>query len=211
MRTLGAMGLVDVSHGSGAYVVDRTAELAGVSLLTYLQIQGVSIFDVLDLRELLGSYSMRRAVDRATAADIKAVGRALDAIDAIHEPPSGRVLADRVVAFQVAISSATHDNLIVTIEMFLIRLLMDFQIAAYGNRDGRFWRQWTSVPGPARRRIYELLTARDADGAVQAMEMYLDVQRTSFAEHSELSSITLSDPRWVDAIAADAQALAELR
>jgi GntR family transcriptional repressor for pyruvate dehydrogenase complex len=203
MRALGAIGLVDVRHGSGAFVIDRTAELVAESLLNHLQIQGVRILDVLDLRQLLGDYSVRRAVQRATADDLEAIGNSLKAIDEATKTASGTELAETIVAYQVALSATSHDRLLIAVETFLIRLLMDFQIAAYGARSGRFWRNWTSVPDEARRRIYASITHRNIDEAVDAMAMYLAVQRRQFVKHPELSEISITDPRWAAAINPD--------
>src|SRR5438128_1462452 len=66
IRALDAMGLVEVRHGSGAYVTAAAHSLLASSLGTVLQLESVGVQDVLRLMEHLSVYTAQLAAERAT-------------------------------------------------------------------------------------------------------------------------------------------------
>lgn len=194
IRALDAMGLVEVRHGSGAYVASNVDAWLATSLETLLQIERVRILDVLEIRGVLGAHSARRAVHNAQAQDLEAISAALRSIGKQSEVDQ---LAESVVRFQVAFAAASHDPLLLALESFLIDLIMRFQLVAFSDRGTRFWRSWTARPHPDRVRLVELLFKRDEQGTVSAMEDYLRDQRSAFASNPILAEVRFSDTHWM--------------
>src|SRR5262249_7399008 len=106
IRALNTMGLVEVRHGSGAYVTAEAAPLLAASLGTILQLEDVSVQEVLRLLGHLNAYTAQLATERATDDDVAAVRQALAAIDAAQSAPA---IAAAVVAFARAMLAASHD------------------------------------------------------------------------------------------------------
>ncbi len=193
IRALGAMGLVDVRHGSGAYVTGDPRSLVGLALRTLLQLEHVSILQVLDVRMTLGRYAARSAASMADGEDVARVVEAVAALEDVTDAHDVRDIAERVVAFQVALTFAAHNPLLQAIETFLIVLLMQFQVADR-TKDLAFWRRWTARFVPDRRRIVQALQARDETAMVESVAGYLQALHVAFDADPALGSVRLSDP-----------------
>jgi GntR family transcriptional regulator, transcriptional repressor for pyruvate dehydrogenase complex len=194
IRALDAMGLVEVKHGSGAYVASNVDAWIAISLETLVEIERVRIIDVLEIRGILGAHSARRAVRNALPQDVDAIRAALHSIS---KQSDIQQLAEAVVGFQIAFAAASHNPLLVALESFLIDLIMRFQLAAFSGRTTRFWHTWTAQPHPDRERMVELLDKRDEEGTVSAMDDYLRDQRSQFASNPILARVQLSDTHWM--------------
>ena len=190
IRALDAMGLVQVRHGSGAYVVADTHGFVASSLQTLLQLEKVSILEVLEIRDVLALYSAGRAVSYATDEEIAQVQAACDAVDQETEV-AGIVAA--VVAFQITFAVASHSPLLFAIEAFLIDLLMKFQLSVHGNRSRRFWMERVRRTQDDRRRLVAALARRDDSEAVSSLHRYLHNQREMFASDRRLTMTHLSE------------------
>ncbi len=201
LRALDAMGLIEVRHGSGAYVTGDTRNLITRSLQTLLQIEGVGILEVLDLRRVLGQQTARAAALHANEDDARSVAAARDAITAAEDLDG---LWEAVLSFQVAISAATHSPLLFAFETFLTELILQFQIDAFQDAGMEFWRHWTSSVADERDKIVEILnraSSRDVSALVAAVGAYLYHQEMLFASNPKLAGIRLSDPRSIETLA----------
>jgi len=203
IRALDVMGLVDVRHGSGAYVRGDSAYLMATALQTMLQIENVGIFDVLDVRELLGRESVRLAAINATAEDIAACREALARLERVAEQPDVETLIDCISRFQRLLATAAHNPLLLALETVLINLLLQIQVRVLGRRGVKFWRERSSGFQPDRVAIIDAIAAGDADRAATAIENYLQRQREAFLADPDLSLVRLSDAKAIRA-AADA-------
>lgn len=200
LRALEAIGLIVIRHGSGAYVAGDTRSFVTRSLTTLLQVEGVGIVPVLDLRLILGRESARLAAFNATEADIASIGAACDAIDSARD---GDDLWESVLSFQVLLSAAAHNPLIYAIESFLVELIVQFQIRVV--EDDEVWKQWAPRVSPARQLIVKTLRKRSRGASreaetVNSVQAYLSLQRSIFIEDERFASIVLSDPESVDAL-----------
>lgn len=199
VRALQSVGLVNVKHGSGVYVVADADSFMARSLSTLIQIQNVSILDVLEVRALLGRHTAERATRLATDEDLVAVE---DALARIQRGGDGRTVTAAVADFQLRIAAASHSVLLFSLESFLIRLLIHFQLVAYGRRSADFWSDWTKRPNELRKELVESLLARDVSRVTKAMTRYLRFQHDQFASDSKLASLRISDPTWANAMSA---------
>jgi GntR family transcriptional regulator, transcriptional repressor for pyruvate dehydrogenase complex len=194
MRVLDTLGLVEVRHGSGAYVTADTSQLVSISLETLLQIEQVSILDVSEIRGVLGRLSARRAAEHASADEVGELDKLASALEDTKSVNKPQQIVENVAAFQVALSAASHNPLLYALETFLIRLLMQFQYEAKRKRGIQFWRGWVAEFSDNRAHVVEALRERDADAAVSAMDTYVNATRNRFASDPDLAHIRLSDP-----------------
>jgi GntR family transcriptional repressor for pyruvate dehydrogenase complex len=194
IRALDAMGLVEVKHGSGAYVAADVDALVANSLETLLQIERVGILDVLEVRGVLGRYSAGLATRKADEDDISAIQKALDSIGGAG---SVQELVEAVVSFQLTFAAASHNLLLLALESFLINMVVRFQLVALADRDLRFWRKWTANLHPARTQMLESLRKRDQQATVSAMTAYLEQQHAQFSANRALTEFQVSDPHWI--------------
>lgn len=202
VRALDVMGLVEVRHGSGAWVRGDAGFLLRSSLETMLQIENVSILQVLDVRGLLGRDSARRAAIVSTPDDVDAIQDAYARLDATEEFADLDELIAAISAFQVALAQAAHNTLQSSLEHFLIDLLLHLQFKVMRKRGLRFWQERAAAFQPDRAAILSAVVARDPDLAAETMAAYLQHQRETFVADRELAELRLSDPRAV-AIAGD--------
>lgn len=210
IRALGAMGLVDVRHGSGAYVTGDSSGLVGLALRTVLQLEQVTILQVVDVRRVLGQFAARSAATAADSIDVGRVRRAAEALEDLDGARDVREIAERVVAFQVALSAAAHNPLLQALDAFLIVLLTQFQVAD-ASKDLASWRRWTSTYAPARREIATALAAADEQALSAAVRTYLQALHDDFAADPALASVRLHDPQVLREMSRVALSLPDLR
>lgn len=197
IRALDAMGLVEVKHGSGAFVAANVHDFVFTTLNMLLQVQRVGVFDALQIREVLGVYSAARA---ATEASDEAVATIAGAEEQCRVADSVEAMAQAVIAFQAACSAASRNPLLFALETFLIKIMMQLQVMAEGGRGPAFWKAQTERFAQHRTQLLDRIRAHDELGAVSAMKAYLEEQRAWFSADAQMSTVSLSDPHMVRAI-----------
>lgn len=202
IRVLEAMGLVDVRHGSGAYVTGGTHEFVASSLHTLLQIERVGVLDVVELRDILARYSAQRAVHHATDGDIDRIEEQDRALQAAGEANDPQGIVDASLAFQAAVSAAAHSPLLFVLESVLNKLLTTLEVMVFRNTGApRDWGEWLLALAGERRRYIECLRSRDEDATVAARLAYLEGLKTRIAAVPELANLRLSDEEATRALA----------
>ena len=202
VRVLEAMGLVSVRHGSGVYVNGDTQQFLARSLLTLLQLESVGILDVLEIRRVLGRYSAGRAAEHATPEDIERIEYYAERLNHLENEPDVPSIANAIVGYQVAVSAAAHNPLLFALEAFIIRLTMQFQVAAKIKRGMKFWRERTGAFDDDRNKLLAAVREGDVEGALAAWDDYLADQYELFAGDHQLAKIRLSDPKHAATLAA---------
>lgn len=197
VRVLDAMGLVEVRHGSGAWVRGDGTLFLRASVESMLQLEQMGLLDVLDVRGVLGRSSAARAANAATGDDVAALEAAYARLEDMSTLDTLESLIDAIAGLQVAVAVAAHNPLQGAIERILIELLLNLQMRPWRRRGLRSWQRLASEFQPDRRAIIDAITARDQAGAEEAMSTYLDHQRTFFVSDKELASLRLSDPHAV--------------
>ena len=200
VRALETLGLVDVLHGSGSFVRGQTDYALASALQTLIQLQSVSIMDVLDIRQVLGRHSIERASQDATPEDIEAIALAeakfsqLGLLKAVNE------IFDCIIGFQRAVSAASHNPILHSLESVLLALLHEVQVESLSAHGLRFWRTRALEFQPHRLAILDGLRSRNAKAAREAMDRYFKAQRARFEQDRNLRSINLGSPRLVTVI-----------
>lgn len=193
MRALDSMGLIEVRHGSGVYVSQSKDYGAALALQNLLQLGGVGIVEVLEVRDALGRASARRAAEMATLEEISDIEEKLAAVS-IGSTDSVETLLINIEAFQVAVSAAAHCPLLHSLETFLIKLLLLIQSGPVGARGLQYWRNRSAKFQKDREEIVEAIRNRDPETASLAMARYLSHQRDTFRKDPDLKKLRITDP-----------------
>ena len=179
-RALEATGLIESRHGSGTYVTGDPTMIIATALQAVLQMQRVGMPEVIGLRTALARYSVERAVEEATVEDIERIKQREEELLAVRRVDELERAADLAVEFMVSITAAAHHPLLLAIDSFLIRLLVQIHKLAFVDLDA--WHEWSLSFAPIRRRLVSSLAARDKEAATAAMISYLELQADQFAE-----------------------------
>jgi GntR family transcriptional repressor for pyruvate dehydrogenase complex len=201
IRALEMLGLVEVHHGSGSYISGHSDYALASALQTLLQLEGVSILDVLAVRQILGREAVELAADRADAAGLAAVREALQQLADINTAPDVDEIIRRIIEFQRAVSACARNPLLHSLEVFLVTLLIEIQVVALRSKGVRFWKARAAEFQPDRTAIYRAIAAGDRKRAGAAMQRYFDDQRSRFLDDDALSKLNLSDPALIAAVA----------
>ena len=197
IRALETLGLVEVLHGNGTFVRSQGDYALASALQTLLQLESVGIMDVLDVRRMLGQHSIEAAAIQATENDIKAI----DAAKARFDTPSAMKDVDDVIAciidFQRAVSAASHNAILHSLETFLLVLLNEVQVKSLPDRGVRFWRARAVAFQPHRLAILAGIRSRNPATARTAMLAYFDAQRARFEQDHTLRALNLASPKLV--------------
>ena len=201
LRVLEAMGLVEVRHGSGAYVTGDPHQFMAASLHTVMQMDQVDIDDLVEMRTALAEYSAVRVVRCASDDDLDVIEAQERRLEEAAQLADFRHIADAAVAFQVSVSAAARNPLLLAIESVLAELLVRLQVDAFSRRSTAFWRTWSLQFASDRGELTASFRARDPDRAVRAMRQYLNRQRARFSSDQLLSKARVSDPEVLRVIA----------
>lgn len=162
------MGLVEVRHGSGTYVVEDTSALVRSSLVTAMQMEGVQISEVLRLLALINEQAAVLAVERAMPENLEALTAANKAV--AHGSTSREIL-DGVVAFLTALLACAREPLLRVFGGFLVQLLDRIESDLFPD-DAQFWRTLTGNADKDRKAIISAISQKDAEAVVQAVRKY---------------------------------------
>ena len=200
MRALETLGLVDVLHGNGSFVRGQGGYGLASALQTLLQLESVGIMEVLDVRQVLGRHSVEAAANNATGEDLEAIGLACSRFDRLDDAGEDEVIAS-ILAFQRAVSAASHSALLHSLEEFLLALLHEVQVKSLTGRGPRFWRARALDFQVHRTAILEGIRSGEPKIARQAMDHYFDAQRTRFEQDQNLCMLNLSSPSLIGVVA----------
>ena len=90
LRSLSLMGLIEIRHGSGAYVVRRPETMVAASVSLMLDLDQQSVDHLMQLRLWLENLSVREAAARQPALDAAEVAGIRAALDRLRGAAGGR-------------------------------------------------------------------------------------------------------------------------
>jgi GntR family transcriptional repressor for pyruvate dehydrogenase complex len=158
LQGLNAMGLLDVRHGSGTYVSALADTLIARALGTVIQLQRVSVQDLLGLLGALNGYAARLAVARCTDDDVAALDEAVEEITAARDIDG---LQNAVKHFITGLAGAAHDPLLLALVSFLVDIQVELAMTPGSTFDE--WQHLVTLLQPDRIAIVDALKRRDAD------------------------------------------------
>ncbi|MGH2352663.1 MAG: FadR/GntR family transcriptional regulator [Chloroflexota bacterium] len=162
---LEAQGLVEVRHGVGTRVADRSREAVADSLSLMLQRRRDTTADLLEARHILETEAAALAAGRASAEDLAALDAALDAMRQPRASPEAYITGD--LRFHLALALASHNAVLAALAESL-RSALHESIAATFEVDGRTERRLQD-----HQRILAAVRAGDIAGARQAVATHL--------------------------------------
>jgi GntR family transcriptional repressor for pyruvate dehydrogenase complex len=198
LRALTSMGLVEVRHGSGAYVATNSDGILDGSLAMLLQLESVGVLDVIDLLTVLNLYVAQLAIDDATAEDIERIRLAAEATAACR---SGDEVTLAVTEFLVAFVSSAHQPLLDAICGFLVRMVVQLESSIYGQRSVQFWQRWAADTSVLRLDIVSALVARDGEKLAAEVTRFQAHIRKRIMRVPALRHARMSDPAIVSVLA----------
>jgi GntR family transcriptional regulator, transcriptional repressor for pyruvate dehydrogenase complex len=197
-RGLSSMGLVEIRHGSGAYVAARSDSLLDSSLAMLVQLGGVGVLDLIGLLTKLNLYVAELAVDNATADDIE---RMRLAAEATANPESAEDVAAAVTDFLVSFVASAHQPLLDALCGFLIRMVVQLESASHKTRTARFWKRWSGDTSAFRLEIVRALDSRDGERLAVAVARYHEHVHDRIMRVPSLRRARMSDPTIVSFLA----------
>lgn len=186
LTALEALGMVEIRHGAGAYLIATEPEQMVQSLAVTLAEQNRRLPEAMEARMALERFIAGLAASRRTAADLKRARRALE--DMQREIDAGGLGTAADADFHRALCRAAHNNV-------LEQLMGSLQ-----EHIARIREESLSQPQrphrslAAHRRILQAVETGDAVGAVAAMDAHLwEVADTLLLKHVRASDVVPKD------------------
>jgi GntR family transcriptional repressor for pyruvate dehydrogenase complex len=197
LQGLNAMGLLDVRHGSGTYVSASADSLIAKSLGTVIELQGVSVQNLIGLLGALNAYAARVGATRATKADVASLEKSVQALaEARDSDATVRALKD----FVAGIVGTAHDPLLLAIARFLLDIQLSL-VTEMSKQSASAWRSLVSELQPDRLAIIEALKRRDADEFVARVNAFQARAVRLIDARVPYSRVPASDRRLIDILA----------
>lgn len=170
IRALVAIHMVEVRHGSGAYVTADGEQLIAQSLSSMIQLERIELRDIMGVQRVLNAYCAELAATAATPHDLEVLSSALDLLD---NPASANDAETALRRFLVGLAVASHNPLLLPICKFLAELQIDMARKMAGS-SVRMWRQRTATLVQPRRQLLEALLQGDGE---RARDLTMDYHR----------------------------------
>jgi GntR family transcriptional regulator, transcriptional repressor for pyruvate dehydrogenase complex len=165
LTALQAVGMIEIRHGAGAYLIATEPEQTVQSLAVALAEQNRRLPEAMEARMALERFIAGLAASRRTAADIKRARRALE--DMQREIEDGKLGTEADADFHQALCRAAHNNVM----QQLMETLKEPMARIREESLSQPQRPHRSLA--AHWRILEAVEAGDASAAVAAMDAHL--------------------------------------
>ncbi|MGI8592447.1 MAG: FadR/GntR family transcriptional regulator [Nakamurella sp.] len=168
LGALGAMSLIEVRHGSGAFVIAEPGKLLTSAMKAVVQLENVDLLSILEVSEALYIKALQLAAANATPDDLSTLRAAADRFEpGATEPDFSGALS----AFLRALVGISHNALLINLSGFLI----DSHITLAEKVATRPPSAWVNVAGvlkAERSAIVEALEKNDTPAAETALLAY---------------------------------------
>jgi GntR family transcriptional regulator, transcriptional repressor for pyruvate dehydrogenase complex len=168
IRGLTTARLIEVRHGSGAYVTADADQLISMSLSSMMQLERVGFVDVLGVLGVLNEYAAELAAAKASQEDVDALYEALREID---KGANADAIMTGLRNYIAGLAKASGNVLLAV----LCRFLASVQIALIQELTGGsldVLRKTTRALAKYRLRVVDAIAARDADAAREAARTF---------------------------------------
>jgi GntR family transcriptional repressor for pyruvate dehydrogenase complex len=192
LRALTSMGLVQVRHGSGAYVAENSDGLIDSALATLAAIEDVTMLELLGLLGVLNLYVAELAIEHATDADTGHVEAAAEASARCESPQE---LSPVVTDFLVSFAASAHQPLLSALCGFLVRAVVRIETVNSSERSNQYWRTWAAETSALRLDMARALKRRDREALKAAVARLHSRIIERAAEHPALRDARMSDPQ----------------
>lgn len=194
LRGLITSQLVEVRHGSGAYVTAEADQLIALSLSSMIQIERVGVPQVLGVLGALISYAAELAAGRATDDDIEIMREALRRI---RKGDDAQAISGAVSEFIGAIGQASGNSLLAALCRFFTRVQIGLAAELSGGTV-ESWRATTDSMSKERLRVLKAIEARDPKTARTAALAYHARALKVISAQPKGSTTVVTDPALAD-------------
>ncbi|MGW6442057.1 FadR/GntR family transcriptional regulator [Lentzea sp. NPDC055074] len=167
LKVLSAKGMIDARQKRGTFVQPRSSwNLLDTDVMRWQTQAGSDhgLFDELtEMRVIVEPAAARLAAERASDADIEAIGGALDRMAAARDL-AATVRAD--LEFHRLLMAATHNTFLTQVERIIAIGLAERDKLVHGTVD--------DDPVPSHRAVLDAISARDPEAAYEAMRALVD-------------------------------------
>ena len=181
LKILRARGLIETSHGKGSFIAKLTAEPAQTPMMHLLGSQPRTLYDLLEVREMLEAESARLAALRGTPP-ITSSSRAATTRwwPRIRQDTDASTHARLDHAFHLAICEASHNPVLVHTLATLNDLMLSSVFASVNNLYHR--EPQKRVIDRQHARLYNAVTGKLPEQARRAASQHIKSVRESFRE-----------------------------
>ena len=181
LRILRARGLIETSHGKGSFVAKLTVEPAQTPMMHLLGSQPRTLYDLLEVREMIEAESARLAAIRGTPADHILIKRRYEEMMAAQSKETDATTHARLDhAFHLAICEASHNPVLVHTLGILNDLMLSSVFASVNNLYHR--EQHKRVIDRQHARLCNAVTGQLPEQARRAASQHIRSVRERFAE-----------------------------
>jgi GntR family transcriptional activator of glc operon len=181
LKILRARGLIETSQGKGSFVAKLSAEPAQAPMMHLLGSQPRTLYDLLEVREMMEAESARLAALRGTAADYILITRRYEEMVAANSRDTDASTHARLDhAFHLAISEASHNPVLVHTLATLNDLMLSSVFASVNNLYHREAQK--RVIDRQHARLYNAVTGKLPEQARRAASQHIKSVRENFAE-----------------------------
>lgn len=165
LNGLGAMGVIEIRHGQGAFVIASPAVVEARESLTTALNRALTM-ELIEARMTVEAEVFRLAAERRSAEDLEEMDAILDRCEVAFE--TGQPSAPPGVDFHLAIARAAHNDVLAGFVASISHLMVERgpELEAVEG-----YREWELAD---HRRLGESIRAGDPDRAAQAMRSHLD-------------------------------------
>lgn len=166
LKAMELIGMLDSRVGDGTFVCPRSEFLSRPLLWAFTGTDHVELRDIMEAREFLERDLVGLAAERASHAEIEAIGATVNAMR--EGIAKGESILEFDMAFHLAIAEAAHNEVLCNAVQLLRNLLRRWLILKL---------LIPAVPSKVLKQheaIYKAIKARDADAAREAMWGHLE-------------------------------------
>jgi GntR family transcriptional regulator, transcriptional repressor for pyruvate dehydrogenase complex len=165
LNGLALLGLVEIRHGQGVFVVERRDEDGGFDALQRALMKGLTQ-EFLEARLVVEVEIVGLAAQRRTDADLQRILDTIEQLEQARGAPIDQALKP-AADFNVAVAEAAHNEVLAGVEESFVGLMIERASELYDTDDFRMW------DIDEHRRIFEAIRNGDAELAKERMRHHI--------------------------------------
>jgi GntR family transcriptional repressor for pyruvate dehydrogenase complex len=197
VRVLATVGLINVRHGTGAFVTAESDTMIGMSIASVVRLESVGAAEVLGVLGALNQHAAQLAAQEATDAEIASLREAAERLAVVDN--TDRTLED-LRTFMRRLSEISHNALLAALCRFLADIQVEFAFEMSGGRVSE-WRRVAGGLHQDRLAIVEALESRSAARAAEAVDAHTARAVSLILSSPHAKKIQISDPGYAHLLA----------
>ena len=191
IRGLTLLGLVDVKHGSGAFVTANSEPLIARSLGAVIQLGNLGVVEVLGVLGALNEHAAGLAAVSATREDHARLEAALVILD---QATTAETAAEAAREFHGAVAASAHNPLLAALCGFLTNVQIELGAEFIGTSTER-WKKVFAKLRPMRAALIDAIIRRDRDAALGLAREFHAKSVQLLTSMPKAKEVRLADPK----------------